>query len=285
MIRGRTLFRTVVIITLLFQAVPVRYASGQVKSFNQDGLSFNYPDGWNLTDRSTPQAQHLILTKTGSSALIMVVSHREPILNYDQLYAARTGITTPFVQNMAQKLGLKESPDWYGSGCLKVGERIAMGFSLTGRIEGQEAVGDVYALISNYRYTHFIYVRLKKDEAEGNPASEMVRASLKIDPPASLASETEPSYPMSGGVLNGRAEVLYRPPYPPAAMSDGVSGVVIVQVMIDEKGKVISAKTVSGPVQLRAVSEQAALRSKFSPTTQCGKPVRIMGVVTYNFMR
>ena len=89
---------------------------------------------------------------------------------------------------------------------------------------------------------------------------------------------------ISGGVLNGKAVNLVKPPYPPAAKAVRASGAVNVQVTLDEQGNVISATAVSGHPLLRTSAVQAARSSKFSPTLLSGKPVKVTGVIVYNFV-
>ena len=88
---------------------------------------------------------------------------------------------------------------------------------------------------------------------------------------------------ISGGFINGKALSLPKPVFSAAAKSVRASGAVSVQVMIDEDGKVISANAVSGHPLLRQSAEQAARNAKFAPTILQGKPVKITGVVVYNF--
>lgn len=92
------------------------------------------------------------------------------------------------------------------------------------------------------------------------------------------------SKPISGGVLNGKATSLPKPPYPPAARAVRASGAVSVQVLIDESGRVVSASAVSGHPLLRAAAVQAARGARFSPTQLSGQPVKVSGVITYNFV-
>lgn len=89
---------------------------------------------------------------------------------------------------------------------------------------------------------------------------------------------------ISGGVLNGKATSLPKPPYPPAARAVRASGAVSVQVLIDENGSVVSASAVSGHPLLRAAAVQAARGARFSPTMLSGQPVKVSGVITYNFV-
>jgi len=89
--------------------------------------------------------------------------------------------------------------------------------------------------------------------------------------------------PLSGGVLNGKAVSLPMPAYPDIAHRMHVTGVVQVDVVVDENGKVISARAMSGPNSLREVSVQAALRARFSPTKLSGQGVKVSGQINYNF--
>jgi len=92
-----------------------------------------------------------------------------------------------------------------------------------------------------------------------------------------------PPLKISGGVLNGKAMNLPTPPYPSAAKAVRASGVVNVQITTDESGNVISVSAVSGHPLLRAAAEQAARNSTFAPTLLSGQPVKVTGVIVYNF--
>jgi len=89
--------------------------------------------------------------------------------------------------------------------------------------------------------------------------------------------------PVSGGVLNGTAVNLPPPVYPEAAKRMRTQGVVTVDVILDETGKVVSASASAGPTILRDAAVQAALKARFSPTKLSGQPVKVAGVINYKF--
>ena len=89
--------------------------------------------------------------------------------------------------------------------------------------------------------------------------------------------------PVSGGVLNGKALSLPAPVYPETARRMRISGKIEVEVIVDENGKVISARAISGPAMLRDVAVDAAVRARFTPTKLSGQPVKISGRIDYNF--
>jgi TonB family protein len=106
----------------------------------------------------------------------------------------------------------------------------------------------------------------------------------KPDEPNHAAGTNEPGKtPISGGVLNGKAISLPTPEYPAVAKQAKASGAVVVQVTIDENGSVIVAHAVSGHPLLQASAVAAARQAKFSPTLLMGEPVKVTGVIVYNF--
>ena len=100
-------------------------------------------------------------------------------------------------------------------------------------------------------------------------------------PPPSPSGDAQT---ISGGVLNSKATSKPQPAYPPIAKAARASGTVTVQVLVDETGSVVTAKAVSGHPLLQNAAVAAARNAKFTPTLLGGKPVKVSGVLTYNFV-
>ena len=114
------------------------------------------------------------------------------------------------------------------------------------------------------------------------PTQEAIRVMLDSEPPPSPGPKPILK-PVSGGVLNGTAVVLPPPAYPDAAKRMRVQGMVTVEVILDETGKVVAANATAGPTVLRDAAVQAALKARFSPTKLSGQPVKVSGVINYKF--
>jgi TonB family protein len=89
---------------------------------------------------------------------------------------------------------------------------------------------------------------------------------------------------INGGVLNGKATEMPAPEYPAIARSAHASGAVTVAVTIDENGAVVSARAVDGHPLLQAAAVNAARQASFTPTRLSGEPVKVSGVLIYNFV-
>lgn len=113
------------------------------------------------------------------------------------------------------------------------------------------------------------YDRGRKERAEREERGEAEPGGMK---------------PVEGGVLNGKAVSKPAPSYPAAAKNTGVSGTVVVQLLVDESGQVVRAEPLCGHPVLAKASVEAALKARFTPTTLSGRPVKVSGVITYNFV-
>jgi TonB family protein len=86
------------------------------------------------------------------------------------------------------------------------------------------------------------------------------------------------------GELVGRATNLVKPEYTAEAKQAGVTGVVRLQLTLDEQGRVVITKTImSLPNGLTENSIAAAKNSTFAPASVNGKPARAVGTITYSF--
>ena len=162
-------------------------------------------------------------------------------------------------------------------------------------------LAEFYQLQENYKEAEPLYQELidvrKKTNADAAQLVEAIdryacllrkqKRTAEADqiegqgPGAPHSDKTEPV--INVGVVNGKAIKLVQPPYPDEARAARASGRVRVQIVIGETGDVIRVCAVDGAKSLMKASESAAWRSKFSPTLLDGKPIRVRGVIIYNY--
>jgi periplasmic protein TonB len=109
-----------------------------------------------------------------------------------------------------------------------------------------------------------------------------VVTDLAVPPPA-LETRPIPEV-VRKRVINSEALSLPKPRYPTLAKQMGIQGTVSIQVLIDETGKVVSAKPLSGSPLLTTEAQKAAYKAEFSPTFVGDQAVKVSGVITYNFI-
>ena len=118
--------------------------------------------------------------------------------------------------------------------------------------------------------------RLQAEQAKTSPKMpEKETASASATPAAQKI--------VNVGALNSLAIKLALPVYTSFERQRNIQGLVTVQVTLDEKGKVVSAKATAGPLMLRLSSEEAARNSKFKPVIVGNQAVKATGFINYNF--
>jgi periplasmic protein TonB len=105
----------------------------------------------------------------------------------------------------------------------------------------------------------------------------------RATPTPAPAPKPEGPLRLTTSVINSKAVHKPIPPYPQAARVARIHGLVAVSILVDEQGRVVSAKATSGNPLLHLAAVQAARQARFTPTMLNGQPVRVTGVITYNF--
>ena len=271
---------------LSFLSVSVYAQSAEQKEnhFSKDGISFDYPAGYSVSDESTTEALQFIITRKGRSVQLTIVAPRRLVLR-SELPTATQSLTEPLVKKVALTLGRPNAPA-RTSIETSVGSRQAEGVRLRSPGKGNRTAEVIWLRLS-LRLVAMAYVRSDADEAVGSELWQTVRSSLRVEAPliAGMAGgEAKTEDAIQGEVLNGSAVALPKPVYSPLARAAHASGTVVVQVLIDEEGKVVSAHPVSGHPLLQPAAVAAARKAQFSPTLLEGEPVRVTGVIHYNFV-
>jgi periplasmic protein TonB len=89
---------------------------------------------------------------------------------------------------------------------------------------------------------------------------------------------------LTSKLTQGRVLRKVQPPYPEIARKARIQGSVQVQIDISETGAVTNVILLSGNPLLRDAALQAAKQWLFIPTELNGRPVRAIGVLTFNFV-
>jgi TonB family protein len=259
-------------------SVQVQSTADDTKHFEKSGLEFDYPGAWKTAEGHDEDSQYVELA-TADKATQLIVSWQYGAVLDCEREAARIRVTQALVERVATQIHATAPPatSWQET---RLGKTRADQIQLRGQLNNTPVLADVYSLAVKSQFLNLVYLRVADDQT-GNSVWETIRTTLKFTPPAPLPA----GHPGDGGVLNGKAIRLPSPSYPAGARNAGASGVVVVQVLIDERGRVIAACAVAGHPLLRDSAVAAARGALFTPTKLSGKPVRVTGVVTYNFVR
>ncbi|HEY0428376.1 MAG TPA: TonB family protein [Pyrinomonadaceae bacterium] len=115
-----------------------------------------------------------------------------------------------------------------------------------------------------------------------NPNSGRTRVVPKTENKTETVAANSAN-PLDVGSLLEYATQKVNPIYPQQAKTIRQTGVVKVELVIDERGQVASVEKLSGPSLLKGAAEDAVKKWKFRPFMRDGQPVKATGFVSFNF--
>jgi len=274
------------IISILSVSTYAQSAGTELNHFAAEWISFDYPSGYSVTEESTLETQEFVIKRKGSSVQLTIVVTQRAVLR-NELPAAIENFTEPLLKQVAVTLGSSKSSSERTSFQTQIGTKQAEGVRLRST-RSETKTGEVIWVRWKLRLIALVFVRADADKSVGAELWQTVSSSLRVEAPVltAAATGTEPTQndKIESEVLNGKALALPQPAYPRLARAAHVSGTVMVQVLIDEQGNVSAAHAVDGHPLLQSVCVAAAREAKFSPTLLEGEPVRVTGVIQYNFV-
>ncbi|MGH9769695.1 MAG: energy transducer TonB [Blastocatellia bacterium] len=152
-------------------------------------------------------------------------------------------------------------------------------FQMGGTNEQKQTI-NIFDPVSVMSYT------LDPEARTARKTNSYIRVAPPLPPPPPRfvsPAEAPKKVTVASGVLHGNAIKKVQPPYPPVAKAAGAEGPVQVQVLIGETGEVLEATAISGHPLLREAVLEAARQWQFKPVELSSRPVKVQGVLTFNF--
>lgn len=273
------------IISFLSVSVYAQSTGPELNHFAVEGIAFDYPSDYSVKDESTKEVQQVIITREGSSVQLIIVVPQRLVLQ-SNLPVAVESFTQPALKKVAMTLGYAKNPPQPTPFQTQIGTKQAEGLRLRST-DTAKKTGEVIWVRWSLQLVGLVFVRSDVDESVGAQLWQTVSSSLRVKAPlvTVMGTAAKPTENQKiEGVLNGKALALPPPAYPAIARAAHAFGTVMVKVLIDEQGNVIAAHAVEGHPLLKAAAVAAARQARFSPTLLEGEPVRVTGVIQYNFV-
>lgn len=154
-----------------------------VKHYDKDGLSFDYPANWQFSDQSSSQMQYIQMARDGF-AEIRIRIPREWLKTPEKEAAAKKLIQDQYVDNFANQVeqaGM--NPKRSVTPTTQISGSEAQGARIRAIMDGQPGDMDSYFNIVSDRLVQMSIIGSEKEIAKSAPVWDMVRNSLKLAPP------------------------------------------------------------------------------------------------------
>jgi len=167
---------------LLLIVIAATAQDPNVKHYDKDGLSFDYPANWQFNDQSTPQMQYIQMERDGY-AVIRVRTPREWLKTPEKVAAARKLMQDQYVDSFAAQLQQAQMNPKRSNGATQISGADAQGDKVRAVMDGEPGGMDSYFNVIEDRLVQMSIIGSEKEIAKSAPVWDMIRNSLKIAPP------------------------------------------------------------------------------------------------------
>ena len=167
------------------------FASAQTpsdaKNFAKGGVTFDYPNGWNLQELNNEDALDLVLSRPDNDLMIKVFVHKGRITP-EKLPEAKKAFIDPYVnannkQFVAMGADPKQAPD-----ASEIGGVKADGVNISASLGGIPGAAKIYWALVGQRVVVLTLFGPDADIKKFAPVWDQVRTSLKVEEPKPAAS-------------------------------------------------------------------------------------------------
>ena len=151
------------------------------KHFAKDGLSFDYPDGWTITDDSNADAQQLTLGRNDSPAMIKFFVHRGKVNTPEKMAQAKSKIIDPYVAYTEKQFASMGAKPQRADATTQISGVNADGVHITAVLEGESGEAGIYWATISDRLVVLTLFGPDKELKKLQPGWDLARNSLKIE--------------------------------------------------------------------------------------------------------
>jgi hypothetical protein len=177
---------------VLLSAVFASAQTPEAQSFAKGGLSFNYPNGWQLQELKNDDAIDLVLSRPNNDVQIKVFVHKGRIAA-EKLPEAKKAFIDPYVKAVGKQFEAmgatpKQAPDTSEFAGVN-----ADGVNITASLGGETGASKIYWALVGQRVVVLTFFGPDRELKQFAPAWDMVRTSLKIEEKPAASPSPKPS--------------------------------------------------------------------------------------------
>ena len=162
------------------------------KNFSKDGVSFDYPASWQLTEDNNSDAQQMTLSKADSDVKIAVFVHRGRTTP-EKVADAKKALVDPLIAGNAKQFASMGAKTEQVPDNTEIGSIKAEGMSVNASFGSDTGAFKIYWTLVGQRFVVLTLIGPDKEIKQRAPVWDLVRTSLKVvDPKAVPAPAASP---------------------------------------------------------------------------------------------
>ena len=184
--------KTTCVVAVVFLAgiVALAQTASGGKSFNANGVSFNYPDGWTITDDSNSDAQQVTLARPKNDVQIRVFVHKGRITP-EKFPDAKKAFIDPYIASTVKQFVAMGAKPEQSADATEIAGLKAEGVKVAANL-GEPGAAKIYWALVGQRVVILTIFGPDREIKEFAPAWDMIRSSLQIEDKAAPKPSPKP---------------------------------------------------------------------------------------------
>ena len=168
-----------ILVFFLMGFLLVAQTASDIKTFNANGLSFDYPNGWVLNDDTNSDAQQLTLARPNNDVQIRVFVHKGRIAA-EKFPDAKKAFIDPYIAStMKQFVAMGAKPE-QSADSSEIGGVKADGVKIAANL-GEPGAAKIYWAMVGQRVVILTIFGPDREIKQFTPAWDTVRSTLKVE--------------------------------------------------------------------------------------------------------
>ena len=156
--------------------------SADTQHFEKDGLSFDYPAGWQINDQSTKQIQIIQVMRGDGYAELRVRVPREWLKTPQKEAEAKRIIQDRYVEQFVDNVQQGGLHPTRAAATTEIAGGTAEGVKIRALLGNESGGLDSFYRIVSDRFVQLSQIGSERDMAKSSPAWDMIRNSIKVEP-------------------------------------------------------------------------------------------------------
>lgn len=168
---------------------------GDARHFAKDGLSFDYPASWQISDQSTAQMQVIQVVRGDGYAEIRVRVPREFLKSPQKEAEAKKLVQDRYVEGFVDSLqqsGLRPTRE---DAATEIAGGPAVGIRIRAILDREPGGMDSHFRVLSDRFVQLSQLGSERDMTKSQDAWDMLRNSIKVEAPPQPSGSPEPKKP------------------------------------------------------------------------------------------
>lgn len=167
------------------------FASAQTapesQKFSKGGVSFDYPNGWAVSDISDDDAQQFTVARTNSDLQMRVFAHKGRITQ-EKLPEAKKSFIEPYVKGISNQFRSMGATPTEKADTTEIAGIPADGVNISASLGGESGAAKIYWALIGRRVVVLTLFGPDSEIKKFISAWDLFRTSIKIDEPTPAAS-------------------------------------------------------------------------------------------------